>query len=178
MNIGFDLDEILVSHPPIIPAFLIALLYRGTPKKILHYRTPGLFEKQLRVFSHHPLLRPILKRNLSFIKELSKRKGYRLHLISSRFSFLKNRTETFVNHNGFKKLFTTIHFNYSDKQPHEFKEAILKTLHLDKYIDDDLLLLQYLAERFPKTMFYWLNSYKKEKLTKNIIAITNINQMV
>lgn len=178
MNIGFDLDEILVSHPPLIPAALIALLYRGRQKKFLHYRMPGEFEKKLRVFSHHPLFRPVLEKNLDFIQELSKRKGYRLHLISSRFSFLKNRTETFVSHNGFKKLFTTIHFNYTDQQPHKFKEEILKKLFLDKYVDDDLPLIEYLAKRFPKTIFYWLNSHKKGKVNSNIIAVTHINQIL
>lgn len=178
MNIGFDLDEILVSHPPIIPSYLIAFLYRGTQKKTLHYRIPGEWEKKIRILSHHPLLRPLIRKNLSFIETLSHKKRYRLHLVSSRFSFLKNRTETFINQNGFKKIFSSIHFNYTDKQPHEFKKFILKNLHLDKYVDDDLPLLQYLAQAYPKTDFYWLNHNSQKKLDNNIFAITNINQMI
>lgn len=178
MNIGFDLDEVFISHPPFIPASLIALLYRGTPKKTLHYRMPGNVEKKLRILSHHPIARPIIKDNLSLIEKLSKQKDYKLHLISSRFSFLKQRTEAFIQQNGFKKIFTSIHFNYENKQPHEFKAKVLKELHLDKYVDDDLPLIEYLSTRYPKTNFYWLNQHSHKKLNNNIFAITSISQML
>lgn len=178
MNIGFDLDEVFVSHPPLIPAFLIALLYRGTPKRELHYRMPGPLEKKLRILSHLPIFRPIIKKNLLFVEGLTDKKTYKFHLISSRFSFLKKRTEAFIKKNGFKKLFATIHFNYTDQQPHRFKSTILSKIHLDKYVDDDLPLLEYLSDKHPKTQFYWLNAHSKGKLQKNLFAITHINQML
>ena len=178
MNIGFDLDEIFVSHPPFIPASLIAFLYRGRPRKNLHYRMPGPLEKQLRILSHISFLRPILKENLTFIEMLAKTTNHKFHLISSRFSFLKGRTEAFINKNGFKKLFETIDFNYDDKQPHLFKSEILSRIHLDKYVDDDLPLLKYLASHHQDTIFYWLNKDVQKRLEKNLFAIRHIDQML
>lgn len=178
MNIGFDLDEVFVSHPPLIPSALIAFFYRGTPKKVLHYRMPGNMEKHIRILTHHPLFRPIIQDNLALVGELSKKKGYTLHLVSSRFSFLKKQTEAFVEANGLRKIFASITFNFSDKQPHEFKSSALKKLHLDKYVDDDLPLLEYLSPRHPNTTFYWLNHHIQKKLQNNLIAITKLQQML
>jgi hypothetical protein len=71
-----------------------------------------------------------------------------------------------------------MYFNYNNKQPHEFKNEILKKLKLDMYADDDLQLLEYLTDKNPKTKFFWLNGKVSKPLKKNLFAIKYLSEML
>jgi hypothetical protein len=79
---------------------------------------------------------------------------------------------------GLNKKFAKLYFNFQDKQPHEFKDEVIRKLHLQAYVDDDFPLLKYVAKRNKKTMFYWLtNTKKKQMLTRNIAAINKLSDI-
>ena len=93
MKIGFDLDVIFIDGPPIIPKGIIEWLYRGSQNHDPKYRFPTTkFEQTIRKWSHSPIFRPEISRNVEFIKQLSKDKGLKIYLISSRYKFLENET--------------------------------------------------------------------------------------
>jgi hypothetical protein len=123
-------------------------------------------------------LRPPIKKNLSFLQSLSKEKKHNLYLISSRFGFLKKQTEKLAKRHSFYSIFKKLYFNYQNEQPHEFKDRVLKEIKIDRYIDDDLALIKHLAKENPKSIFYWLNTRLKKKLTHNILAVTDITEVV
>jgi hypothetical protein len=76
---------------------------------------------------------------------------------------------------GFDKIFDGMYFNFQNKQPHEFKDEVLKKLNIDLYVDDDFYLLKYVADKNKKTKFFWLNPQKGKRLiTPNITAISNL----
>lgn len=178
MNIGFDLDKILISNPPLIPSWLMSKLYGEKANGSLSYRFPGKMEQVIRKMSHAPLLRKPLFNNIKLLVRMKKsRPQQKLFLISSRYSFLQTETENLVKRLQFKKIFNEMYFNFSNQQPHLFKESILKKNNVDKYVDDDLPLLEYLAKKFPKTTFYWLNNKVNRKLQKNIIAIIQLDSV-
>lgn len=177
MNIGFDLDKIFVDYPPLVPDKLIDRLYKKKSNGILEYRFPSQLEQRLRQFSHQPLFRPTIKKNIEHLKKIDK-EGNKLFLISSRFGFLKPQTERLIKKLEFDKVFDGIYFNYSNEQPHIFKSNLIQKLKLDIYIDDDFALLKYTAKHNKKTMFYWLNKHvKRNKLTRNIIAIPTLSDI-
>jgi uncharacterized HAD superfamily protein len=148
LKIGFDLDGVIIDKPPIIPKFIIEGLVRGKRNKGISYRYPKYkIERWVRWLSHHPLLRPPIKENLIRIEELYKADRFKLYIVSSRYSFLEQRTEEWFNYYKLKKLFKEIHINKSDLQPHEFKEKMIKKLKLNVFIDDDLPLLEYLKKK-------------------------------
>ena len=62
MNIGFDLDNVLIGTPPLIPQSIIERLYRIKTNGELMYRIPSKFEQIIRVASHHSTLRPAIKK--------------------------------------------------------------------------------------------------------------------
>lgn len=177
MNIGFDLDKIFVNFPPLVPSKIISLLYKGRKSKELKYRIPSKAEQIIRVFSHYPLFRPLIDQNLNYIKKLALTKKDKYYLISSRFSFLKRKTIDLIRRYGFDKIFNAMYFNYENKQPHQFKNEILRKLNLDMYVDDDLQLLEYLIDKNPKTKFFWLNKGVSKPLKKNLFAIRHISEM-
>ena len=69
-------------------------------------------------------------------------------------------------------------FNFEDLQPHVFKDEMIKSLHIDTFIDDDLDLLLYLSERNPKIHFYFLTNKKlpPSSLPENIAQIHNLEE--
>lgn len=177
MNIGFDFDKIFIDYPPFFPAKLIDKLYKQRDNGILLYRIPTPPEQLLRKATHLPFLRPPIKENLELLKDISKKKN-KLYLISSRFKFLEPETNRLIKKYKLDTIFDAMYFNFDNKQPHLFKEKILKKLKLDLYVDDDLSLLKHVAKSNPKTKFFWLNhKYDKQSLPKNIFEIKRLEEM-
>ncbi len=178
MQIGFDLDNIFINTPPIIPHSVIERLYRGKTNGILKYRYPSKTEQLIRILSHSPFFRPAIKKNLSFVKSLSSDAGHSLYLISSRFSFLKKNTEAIVKKQKLEKIFNKLYFNYENQQPHLFKLETIKNLKLDKFVDDDLYLLKYIAGKNNHVKLYWLNKKINKKISNNIHGITSLSDVL
>lgn len=176
MNIGFDLDKVFIDYPPLIPDSLIDRLYKKKSNGILAYRFPSKPEQYLRKASHLPFLRPVIKENVKFLRNIPR--DHKLYLISSRFGFLKSESEDLVKRNKFDKVFEKICFNFSNEEPHIFKDQKIHDLKLDIYLDDDFPLLKYVAKKNKKTRFFWLNKNpKKSSLTRNITAVNSISDI-
>lgn len=177
MNIGFDLDKVLINYPPLVPARLIDLLYKEKSNGILKYRIPSKPEQSLRLLTHLSILRPPIKKNIEFIEKLAKENTNHYYLISSRFSFLKKITNSIVKKYRFDKIFKGVYFNFQNKQPHIFKNETIKKLKIDRYIDDDLPLLRFLAKKNLTIKFYWLNN-NSGSLEKNLFAIKELSEIL
>lgn len=175
MNIGFDLDKVLINHPPFIPSWLMSKLYGEKVNGHLFYRIPGKIEQKIRKLSHFPLLRKPLKKNIQILLHIVKDPSQKFFLISSRYGFLEKETNDIIKKNHLKKIFTNMYFNYKNEQPHEFKEKVIGRLRINKYVDDDLPLLRYVAEKHPETTFYWLNTTRQGRIQKNLYAVTNLS---
>jgi len=178
MNIGFDLDKIFIDYPPFIPDALINRLYKQQSNGLLLYRMPSKAEIIIRILSHHPFFRPPIIENIQFVEALAEDKKHRYYLISSRFSFLKDRTKQIVKKYNFDKIFSAMFFNFEDQQPHVFKDRIIKKMKIDLYVDDDLPLLEYISENNPNTKFFWLNKWQTKSLKKNLFAIRYLSEML
>lgn len=174
MNIGFDLDKILIYNPPLIPSWLIAKLYGEKVNGHLSYRFPGIIEQYIRKLSHIPFLRPAIKENIHFLQQEAEKKQHKLFLVSSRYGFLKKETETIIEKYKLQNIFLHMYFNFDNKQPHLFKSEVIHTLHLQKFVDDDLPLIYFLSKKYPKVIFYWLNPKENKQLGKNIFAISHL----
>lgn len=172
MIIGFDLDEVFVSHPPLIPSSLILKLYGEKANGKLTYRIPGTFEQYVRKISHISLLRPPLQKNIEILKEKAKKSHIECFLISSRYSFLQKETDVLLEKYKLSRIFKKVFLNYENLQPHLFKERVLKKIKIERYVDDDLPLLLFLAPKFPRIHFFWLNKDTDYSLKTNLHAIT------
>lgn len=177
MNIGFDFDKVFIDYPPLVPSGLIDRLYKKKVNGQLLYRIPSKPEQEFRKLTHLPFLRPVVQENLSFLKQIAKH-NYALYLVSSRFGFLEQTTNTLVKKHGFDKLFTKLYFNFENKQPHLFKSNVIQSLRLDMYVDDDLPLLKYVAKHNKKTHFYWLNPDKVGHISHNITGVTKLSDIL
>lgn len=177
VRIGFDLDGIFIDSPPFIPKRIIEKLYKRSDNA-LSYRIPGKAEQKIRVLSHFPIIRPPIKKNISSLIQTSKNKDINLYLISSRFSFLKKRTSQWDEKNKLLNYFKKVFFNDRDEQPHLFKNRVIREEKIEKFIDDDIDLLKYLAKENPKVEFFWLNpgNNSRTDLPQNIKIIKNLEE--
>jgi hypothetical protein len=148
IKIGFDLDGVIIGKPFFVPQYLMEALVRSKKNDILEYRYPSSkFERLVRYLSHHPILRPPIRENITLIRELSKSKKYQLYAISSRYCFLEERTKQWFRFYKLRKFFKEIYINIENEQPHLYKERMIKKLKLNALIDDDKPLLEYLKKR-------------------------------
>lgn len=177
MNIGFDLDKVFIDNPPLVPSWLMQVMYGEKVNGHLSYRIPGKLEQFIRLLSHASFLRLPLQKNIITIKKMKDKKNMQLFLISSRYNFLKGKTDAIIANNNFQNIFTRMYFNYKNKQPHKFKDDMITKNNIQRYVDDDLPLLQYLAAKHPETVFFWLNSKRNDKLKKNLYAITQLTSV-
>ena len=176
-RIGFDFDKIFVNYPPLIPDFVINYFYKKRNGS-LTYRMPGKFERQLRIISHLPLFRSPIKENINSLKRISADENNQTYLVSSRFSFLKNKTNKWLSTNMLNKYFDGIYFNFENNQPHLFKDKVIKKEKIQQFIDDDLDLLIYLSKQNPKVKFYWITKTSVNTFNKNIIPIKTVEEFV
>jgi len=153
-------------------------LYKKKDNGVLLYRIPSYPEQVFRKATHLPFLRPAIKENLAFLKNISKKEN-KLYLISSRFKFLEETTQKLIKKYELDKIFDTLYFNYENKQPHIFKNDIIKNLNLDLYVDDDLSLISYVAKHNPQTKFFWLTPRQgTKKLPHNIFAVSQLSEIL
>lgn len=180
MRIGFDLDGIFIKTPQFIPGNIIERLYQDKSGNNPHYRIPGIFEQKVRQISHHPLFRPAIQGNIEHITKLHEIHKHKLYIISSRFGFLQKQTENILKKYNINQLFDGLYFNHKNKQPHLFKEEIIKKLGVEKYIEDDLDLALYLSSKIPGLKIYWVKNGKKNKvaLPKNVVPISGIHEFL
>lgn len=167
VRVGFDLDGVIIGKPPFVPKFVMEWLVRLHYDHQLAYRYPGkLVERQIRWLSHHPLLRPPIRRNIKLIKELYRSRNYKLYIISGRYSFLENRTREWFRFYRLNKFFEKIFINLENEQPHLFKEKMIKKLKLKVFIDDDIPLLEYLKKRLKDVEL--VSAHDQEKHLKGL----------
>lgn len=152
IRLGIDLDGVIVGKPFFVPKSLLEWLHRSHTNHNKKYRFPKTkIEIWIRILSHHWLLRPAIKENLKIIKKLSERKGLEIYVISSRYSFLKNRTKSWFEKNGISDRFTKVCLNLKDKQPHVFKEEQIKKNRIDYFLEDDPVTSNYLKKKLRNT---------------------------
>lgn len=177
MNIGFDLDKVFIDYPPFFPSKVIDRLYKKKDNGVLVYRIPSKPEQIFRKATHFPMLRPPIKYNLDFLRSIPKDKN-KLYLISSRYKFLEGVTNDLVKRYELDRIFDGLYFNYENKQPHIFKNEVIKGLNLHLYVDDDLSLVNYVAKHNRNTKFLWLNYRGEDKpMEKNVESITRITEL-
>lgn len=172
IKIAFDLDGVIVDKPPLIPKKLLDRIFRGHGGSSLRYRFPkSKLEQKIRKISHFYLLRPPIMKNNEFIKKMSKSGKYELYIISARYSFLKKETDTWLLKRGIESLFMKVYLNENDEQPNLFKENILEKIRPDIFVDDDILIINYLKRKeFNKhTKLYCYNKNQAED-SKEIIT--------
>ncbi len=161
IRIGFDLDGVVIGKPFFVPQSLMEKLVREKVDHRLSYRYPKTaFEISVRIISHNPLFRHPIRKNIKLIKELYKSNKYELFVVSSRYSFLDERTKEWFKFYKMRKFFKHIYINMNNEQPHIYKERMIKKLKLKVFIDDDKPLLNNLKKKVKNVDLVYVSDNK------------------
>jgi len=162
LRLGFDLDGVIVNKPPFFPKSWLECLFRGKKQDQLYYRYPKTkLEIWTRKLSHFYLLRPPLRKNIQIIKQFQQKYSCQLYVVSGRYSFLEKETQIWLKKRGLENIFTGVFVNSDNKQPHLFKEKIIKKLNLDYFFEDDPQILDYLKVKIPQTKIKFANRHRQ-----------------
>src|SRR3989344_3707823 len=155
VRIGLDLDGVIIDKPPGLPNWALTRLVRERTKTELAYRyTSSALVRSLRWLTHRPLPRQPIWNNLRDIRTIAG--TYEFYVISGRYSFLRGRTKDWLQTYDCAGLFQGVYVNLNNRQPHRFKESMIRKLKLEMFIDDDEAQIDYLRTRLPKLrIIHW-----------------------
>lgn len=155
IKIGVDFDGVVAYNPFRIIRAPIALVKRNVfgIKKLKFFVPQTPLERFIWTVVHESSFFPAI--GVERLKELSKRDDVELHLITARFAFLEQNLFTWLTRHALKDIFTGIHINHENRQPHVHKEDLVNSLKLDYFIEDNLDIVTHLVSRTP-TRVLWI----------------------
>lgn len=154
--VGLDFDGVVAYNPIRIlrlPVALAKQYFLG--KTTTHFFVPktpftkfiwaGIFESS--VFP---------ARGSSMLAQLVREKKIEVHLVTARFSFMRDHLYRWLRVWRMGELFTSITTNDRDEQPHVFKARIVAEKKFDIYIEDNWDIVSHLNSKKLSTRVYWI----------------------
>lgn len=165
-RIGFDLDGVVVDHPPLISFAYLKKFVRTGSEKLRYCRPQSVWLRRLRKLSHTWFLRPPFKKTRRFIEDLAAQDEVVLYAISSRPRSLRKKTEQWLKKWQMDDLFEAVYINEDNQQAHCFKKNKLTQLNLDYYVEDDQEVVGYLEKHCPATNIIAFGSSEFRRFSK------------
>lgn len=155
LQVGFDMDGVLLYNPIRVARPIVSSIKRIIlGKRSLHFYYPkSNYEKLLWHLVHKSSI--YNAPGIHEISRLVKQGKIEAYLVTARYNFLGPSVNKWVKRNNLEHTFKEVIYNSKDEQPHEFKERIVKKLHLDIYIEDNLDIVQHLSKT-TKAQVMWI----------------------
>jgi len=155
LRVGFDLDGDLLYNPiriarPIVSFVKIFFLKK---KRLRFYYPKTRLEKELWRLVHKSSI--YLAPGIDDIRHLVKEKKIVAYIVTARYSFLGKELMDWVKKQKLDLVFSEIHFNKNDEQPHEFKEKMINTLKLDLFVEDNFDIVKHTKKK-TKASIVWI----------------------
>lgn len=179
IRVGFDFDGVIAYNPARVVRPVIAYVKsRIFGVKHLRFWYPQRRWQQIFwMILHESSIFPA--KGIDLFKEAVSHGTIEAHLISARYSFLDDHLTKWLRRHNLYDYFKSININKDDKQPHIFKDEVVKKRHLDYYIEDNLDIVRYVS-RNKNTKVYWIYNlfdrsypypYKYPYLEKALMSI-------
>lgn len=161
LKVGFDLDGVILYNPirifrP-IASFLKPFFFKKKKNSNKSFYFPhSRLEKILWRILHKTSFAPA--KGLGLIKQLSNDNKIETYIITGRYKFLEKDFVKWLKVIKAKTFVKKSVFNIENKQPHIFKEEMIKKLGLDIFVEDNWGIVKYLSKRPLKTKILWINN--------------------
>jgi hypothetical protein len=154
-RIGLDFDGVVAYNPfRIIRAPVTYIKKKCFGVKQLHFYVPqSPVEQFIWMMVHESSLFPAI--GAGRLKQLSRRGDVEFHLVTARFHFLQKSVDRWLDRFGLTKVFTGVHLNVRDLQPHVHKQEMINKLKLDYFVEDNWDIVTYLSGK-TKAKVYWI----------------------
>jgi hypothetical protein len=151
LKVGFDLDGVLLYNPARIVRPIIKTTkntFRKS-KKTSFYIPQSKWQKTMWKVVHKSSL--FQAPGIDIIKSLVAEKKIEAYIITARFDCLKDDYDHWIKKLNQDHKFTACYANFSNSQPHIYKEKMIKQLKLDIFIDDNWDIISHLNQSFENT---------------------------
>lgn len=145
IQLGIDFDGVIAYNPFRLiraPITFVKSQIFGK-RKLKFYYPKNRVEKLIWKILHDSSILPA--RGINFLIELVENGTLEVHIISGRYNYLEDHLLKWLNKYKLKKYFKTININRKDRQPHLFKEELIKARKVDFFIEDNLDIVNYLS---------------------------------
>lgn len=161
LKVGFDLDGVILYNPIRIfrpvASFLKPFFFgKKINSKKSFYFPHSRIEKILWRILHKTSFTPA--KGIELIKNLSKNNKIEAYIITGRYSFLEKDFNKWLKTIKAKTFVKKSIFNIENKQPHVFKEEMIKKLGLDIFVEDNWGIVKYLRKKPLKTKILWIDN--------------------
>ena len=158
LKVGFDLDGVILYNPlRIVRRFVVLLKKLFAKSKADSFYIP---QSKITMFAWNLLHKSSIFVSPAYkqIKELVSKDNIEAYLISGRYSFLEKDFDNWIKKINAKKYFKGVYMNKWDQQPYTFKNAMIKKLKLDIYIEDNWDIVKQIAPKNKKTKIFWISN--------------------
>lgn len=158
LKVGFDLDGVLLYNPArIVRPIIVAIKRLFIKKRVKTFMVPKTRLQKL-IWEVFHLSSLFIAPGFDEIKKLVDDGKIDAYLITARYSFLEDSVKQFITRVDGDKIFTKWYANTKDDQPHMYKDALMKKLDLDVFIEDNYDIVSYLRDKNPKLKVYWITN--------------------
>lgn len=161
LKVGFDLDGVLLYNPARIARLPVTLFkhafFKKRSKKFIIPKNP--LSKFIWKVAHWTSL--FIAPGFNQVERMVKNGKIEAYIISGRYGFLGTDFQRWVKKLNKKAIFTEIHYNKNNEQPHLYKEKVIKKLNLDVFIEDNWDIVEYLSKKTPTKIFWVYNIFDR-----------------
>lgn len=156
IRVGFDFDGVLFYNATrnLRPFIYFVKRYLFGITKIKFYIPHRPLTQRIAIFLHKSSTRP--NRGFELFLKLLNNPRFETYIITARPSFMKDDIHQILKPyplNGLKEIIQ----NKKDEQPHLYKEALIKKLKLDFYVDDNWDIVKHLSEQ-TQARIIWIDN--------------------
>ncbi len=166
LKVGFDLDGVLLYNPARIVRPLISCLKKKEVcihRQELEFYVPQTrWEEVIWELFHKSSI--FLAPGFEQILQLKRAGKIEPYLITGRFGHLKKDFNKWKQKMKADQLFKRCFINDQDQQPHLFKQAKIKELGLDVFIEDNWDIVNYLANNCSPCQVFWISNFFDRKI--------------
>ncbi len=156
IRIGLDFDGVVAYNPARIIRAPITYIKRRIIgiRKLKFYIPKTPFERFVWAILHESSLFPSI--GAQRLRDMVKDERYEFYLVSARFGYLQPNLFRWLDRYGMRTIFSGIHINHENKQPHMHKFETINSLRLDYYIEDNWDIVEYLNKNIARVKIFWI----------------------
>lgn len=155
IRIGLDFDGVVAYNPlRVVRAPITFIKHNIIKKKTTEFYIPTTpFMKFLFWLPHQFSFFP--GRGMGYLRQLVRDGNVEAYIVSGRYGYLDAQIPQWLKQRRLHDIFTEVHANTDNEQPHLYKERMVRQLRLDYFIEDNLDIVKHLSQTTP-VRIYWI----------------------
>lgn len=155
LKIGVDFDGVLAYNPFRLIRAPVTYIKRNVfkNKKTEFYIPKNDLERIAWKVIHESSIFPA--QGVGRLRRMVSDGDIEAHLVTARYSFLRDNLYHWLDHHHLTELFTTITVNEQNEQPHLYKARVINEQQFDYFIEDNLDVVDHLIKN-TQTNVLWI----------------------